>query len=288
MQIGEHRDTQGSFARPVQGQFMFGHGETGWFEPERPEGQGGDDTSDDSSRRPSPRSSTHGRKSVLGVTRGHWLDAESSSMWLRRNGTCAAMDEQLAYVRRQRGSDIITQFPEALSSHLEKASRNEQHEEGSRVRSSKACDTTRDQDVRSKSARSRKVRTAGHRGAWEKGTRQACGEGRALGCMPGVRVERHVDRQGQRDFRGLGPIKIVRGKEERDPGEGTAGCESAAPADVYNFDERARSSTDLRLGLVRLTRRSRPLATEFDRFAWDKFTNRGIELIKKWMAQHES
>jgi hypothetical protein len=83
-------------------------------------------------------------------------------------------------------------------------------------------------------------------------------------------------------------VEIVRSTEERDPAEGTGGCESTAPAEIYYFDERARSSTDLRLGLVRLTRRSRPLATEFDRFAWDKVTNRGIELIKEWMVQHGS
>ena len=37
MQIGEHRDTQGSSAGPIEAQLVLGDGETRWFEPERPE-----------------------------------------------------------------------------------------------------------------------------------------------------------------------------------------------------------------------------------------------------------
>jgi hypothetical protein len=77
---------------------------------------------------------------------------------------------------------------------------------------------------------------------------------------------------------------IVRGQEERDPAERTGGCENTVPADVHDLDERARSGPDLPHGLVRLTRRRCPLATEFDRFGWDKITHRGIELIEEWVV----
>jgi hypothetical protein len=70
-----------------------------------------------------------------------------------------------------------------------------------------------------------------------------------------------------------GPVKIVCRKEERDPADGASGRESTVPAAIDDFDERARSSPDLRLGLVRSTQRRGPLATEFDRFAWDEITN---------------
>jgi hypothetical protein len=196
------------------------------------------------------------------------------------------MDEQLAYTRRQRGSDTFTQSPEVLPPHLQKAARNEQHEEGGRVRSSKARHPTHDQNAGSKSARSREVGAAGHRDAWEKGTRQACGEGHGLGCMPGVRMERNADRQAQRDVRGFDPVKTACGQEERDPAEGASRRESTAPAAVHDFDERTRSSTNLRPGLVRPTRGSRPLASEFDGFARDEVTNRRIELIEQGMVQH--
>lgn len=142
-----------------------------------------------------------GCKPMLGGAHGHALIAESSSRQLIRNETCAPIDEQLTYARRQRGRDVLTQAPQPLSPHLQKAARNKQDEEVGRARSSKASDTARDQDVRSKSARSREVRAASDRGAREKGTPQPCRQGRALGGIPGVGVERHVDRQGQRDFR---------------------------------------------------------------------------------------
>jgi hypothetical protein len=77
---------------------------------------------------------------------------------------------------------------------------------------------------------------------------------------------------------------MVRGQEERDPAERTGGCKSTAPPDVHDVDERTRSGTNLPRGLVRLTRRGRPLANEFDRFGWDKVTHRGIELIEEWMV----
>ena len=109
-----------------------------------------------------------GCKPVLGGAHGHALIAESSSRRLIRNETCAPIDKQLAYTRRQRGRDVLTQAPQPLSPHLQKAARNKQDEEVGRARSSKASDTARDQDVRSKSARSRKVRAASDRGPGRK------------------------------------------------------------------------------------------------------------------------
>ena len=57
VQIGEDRDTQGSFAGPLEAQLVFRYRETRRFDPERPETQGGDETPNEPGR-PYPRSST--------------------------------------------------------------------------------------------------------------------------------------------------------------------------------------------------------------------------------------
>src|SRR5438094_4429774 len=57
MKIGKHRDTQGSLARPSEAQVVFCHRQTRRLEPERPETQDDDDTSDESGR-PSPHASS--------------------------------------------------------------------------------------------------------------------------------------------------------------------------------------------------------------------------------------
>jgi hypothetical protein len=62
------------------------------------------------------------------------------------------MGEQFARGRRERRSDFVTHSPEALSAHLQELALEEKHKECGTVHSSKACDTTGGQNVRSKGA----------------------------------------------------------------------------------------------------------------------------------------
>ena len=166
-------------------------------------------------------------------------------MRLRLSKSSAATGQQLAHLVGKSGGDIVTHPPEALSADLQQPSLEEKDEEGRRVYSSEARDTTGREDVRSNSADTCQVAAAWHRDARQIGACHARGERSAFTGVLGVGVKRDVDRQHQRDFRRLGPIQSLRSQKEPDPADRAGGRKSSAPVQVDDIDIRTRPSAGL-------------------------------------------